>query len=95
MKTGNWNASDLIKYLVSVQKDLTSEDLMRLKEAPVFSTEAVGDATTGTNTRYKISELYEPTDMMRSLGLPVLLWGTSPKWRASSTEGNRHCKDFE
>ncbi|KAG8810928.1 hypothetical protein FRC19_004227, partial [Serendipita sp. 401] len=37
--------------------------------------------------RYKIGVLYEPTDAMRQLGLPLLDWGNNPKWRINSDEG--------
>ncbi|KAG8840644.1 hypothetical protein FRB91_005846, partial [Serendipita sp. 411] len=36
--------------------------------------------------RYKIGVLYEPTDAMRQLGLPLLDWGNNPKWRTNSDE---------
>ncbi|CAG7850452.1 SubName: Full=Uncharacterized protein {ECO:0000313/EMBL:CCA72144.1} [Serendipita indica DSM 11827] len=51
---------------------------------------SVASTTTATGTprkvRYKISSLYEPTDAMRQLKLPVLDWGDNPKWRVNSDE---------
>jgi hypothetical protein len=37
--------------------------------------------------RFKIIDLYEPSDAMRELGLPILDWGDNPKWRYNSDEG--------
>jgi hypothetical protein len=38
--------------------------------------------------RYRPSELYEPTEQLRELGLPVVDWTESTaKWRAGSEEG--------
>ncbi|KAG8814868.1 hypothetical protein FRC17_000941 [Serendipita sp. 399] len=36
--------------------------------------------------RYKIGALYEPTEPMRQLRLPLLDWGDQPKWRSHTDE---------
>jgi hypothetical protein len=80
-----------MKYLVSVKDTLTKEERDRLKNTAAFPL----DTTTGLVTpsvdtkaivRKKPKELYEPTLVMRELGLPVLDWGEG-KWRAGSDEG--------
>lgn len=43
--------------------------------------------STPKRQRFKISDLYEPTDALRQLGLPILDWGDNPKWRGNSDEG--------
>ncbi|KAG8813685.1 hypothetical protein FRC17_001463 [Serendipita sp. 399] len=47
---------------------------------------AASTTPTQRRVRYKIGALYEPTDAMRQLGLPVLDWGHNPKWRSNSDE---------
>lgn len=38
-------------------------------------------------TRFKVLDLYEPSDALRQLHLPILDWGDNPKWRPNSDEG--------
>lgn len=86
IKTGDWSTSELVKYLVAVQSTLSSEELERLRLTSAFPKE--NSATeTGKVSRHKASDLYEPVDSFRELGLPVLDWGTKTKWRSSSDEG--------
>lgn len=37
--------------------------------------------------RFKIGDLFEPTDAMRQLKLPILDWGDNPKWHPNNAEG--------
>ena len=92
IKTGDWTISDLTKYLASIRSNLTTEEMKRLENTSVFQKE-----TTVTETdqsaqpvqvqRYKASQLYEPQDIFRDLGLPIIDWGTKTRWRSSSDEG--------
>ncbi|KAJ5545405.1 hypothetical protein N7461_007709 [Penicillium sp. DV-2018c] len=66
-----WNHVDLIRYLASVQEDIPASDIQRLKGTKICTAES-GRGSDGT--RYKISELYEPKDALRALGLPVIDW---------------------
>ncbi|KAJ5173890.1 Protein of unknown function DUF3684 [Penicillium coprophilum] len=66
-----WNHVDLIRYLASVQEDIPANDIQRLKGTSICTAER-GSGTEGT--RYKISELYEPKDALRALGLPIIEW---------------------
>jgi hypothetical protein len=59
------------------------------RSTPICAAEAgpVGsEASERTSKRYKISELFEPKDTLRSLGLPIIQWTGKP-FRASSHEG--------
>ncbi|KAI0077558.1 hypothetical protein K474DRAFT_1750473 [Panus rudis PR-1116 ss-1] len=87
IKTGDWSTSELVKYLVGVQSTLSSEELQRLSLTAAFPKEGQSDVKdNGKITRYKASDLYEPVDSMRKLGLPVLDWGIRTKWRGNSDE---------
>ncbi|CAG8929293.1 unnamed protein product [Penicillium salamii] len=66
-----WNHVDLIRYLTSVREDIPANDIQRLKGTSICTAES-GSISDGT--RYKISELYEPKDVFRSLGLPIIDW---------------------
>jgi len=85
---GTWTCQDLMKYLVSVKDTLSSEELARLRHTAAFplEVEAPGDGAKPPTIRQKPLQLYEPTDAMRSLGLPLLDWGEG-KWRTNSDEG--------
>ncbi|KAI3196131.1 hypothetical protein CBS147311_7633 [Penicillium roqueforti] len=77
-----WNHVDLIRYLASVREDIPANDIQRLKETSICTAES-GSGIEGT--RYKISELYEPKDALRALGLPVIEWPGI--YTSSSNEG--------
>jgi hypothetical protein len=78
-----WSHVDLICYLASVREDIPSADISRLKDASIFGAE--GTVQSGADRRYKISELFTPTDPLRKLELPVLQW--NGMFRPSSREG--------
>ncbi|KAJ5092299.1 hypothetical protein NUU61_007169 [Penicillium alfredii] len=69
-----WNHVDLIRYLASVRDDIPANDIQRLKNTSICTAESRNDTQAKQGTRYKISELYEPKDSLRGLGLPVLEW---------------------
>ena len=89
IKTGDWTISDLVKYLVAVQRSLTPLEMDRLRQTSAFPKELSvwADKNEDQTTRYKASELYEPLDMFRELKLPVIDWGTQTRWRSTSEEG--------
>lgn len=94
IKTGDWTIADLIKYLVAVQTTLTPTELERLMMTSAFPRERREDEKlpeNGKSPRHKASDLYEPLDVLRELKLPVIDWGTHPKWRNNSEEGHLHC----
>ena len=64
-----WSHVDLIKYLVSVWPDVPKQDRERLQDTPVCpSEEALSDQL------FRISDLYEPSEALRRLGLRTLRW---------------------
>lgn len=68
----SWSFVDLIQYLVSVQNDIPKRDIDRLRSTAICPIE---DGTGPQNGKlYKVSELYEPKDILRKLGLPILQW---------------------
>lgn len=69
-----WNHVDLIRYLTSVREDIPSNDIQRLKNTSICTAEGTKDAQAAPGSRYKISELYEPKDSLRALGLPIIDW---------------------
>jgi hypothetical protein len=85
-----WSHLELIKYLTSVQGDIPPDDLRRLKESRICPAEAGPkgmEPTKGTEKLFKLSELFEPQDSLRSLGLPILHWPGPPgSYRTSSPE---------
>jgi hypothetical protein len=90
--TGDWSIVDLLKYLVSVKDTLSSLEWERLEKTAAFPKEGVISASTNApgldrpTTRYVASNLYEPADALRELGLPILDWGQA-KWKGGSEEG--------
>ncbi|KAJ6109820.1 hypothetical protein N7486_002055 [Penicillium sp. IBT 16267x] len=72
--TRKWSHVDLIRYLTSVREDIPSNDIQRLKDTSICTAEIRGDTHAASGTRYKISELYEPKDSLRALGLPIIEW---------------------
>ncbi|KAJ5570300.1 uncharacterized protein N7459_009730 [Penicillium hispanicum] len=72
--TRKWSHVDLIRYLASVREDIPSNDIQRLKNTRICTAEPRKDAQSSPGPRYKISELYEPKESFRALGLPVIEW---------------------
>lgn len=74
-KESKWSHVDLIKYLVSVRDDIPNEDINKLRKTPICPMEKPGETGKANEGRlYKVSELYEPTQSMRDLQLPLLHW---------------------
>jgi len=96
IKTGDWTIPDLIKYLVSVQSTLQSIEIDRLRLTPAFPEEQTAeqnrneDGATKKVPKFKASDLYEPLDVFRSLGLPIIDWRGKDgkhKWKPNTEEG--------
>ncbi|PTB69328.1 hypothetical protein BBK36DRAFT_1186788 [Trichoderma citrinoviride] len=85
-----WSHMELIKYLASVQNDIPSDDLKKLRETRFCPAEAGlkgMEPTKATTKLYKVSELFEPKDSLRSLQLPIIQWPGPPgSFRPSSPE---------
>ncbi|CAG8959555.1 hypothetical protein HYFRA_00001456 [Hymenoscyphus fraxineus] len=82
---------ELIKYLASVREDIPAEDVKRLKTSPMCPAEAGPpgrESTQGSARLYRVSELFEPKDSLRDLGLPIIQWPGPPgSYRTGSIEG--------
>ncbi|KAE9976820.1 hypothetical protein BLS_001825 [Venturia inaequalis] len=80
-----WSFTDLVQYLVSVQDDIPKQDIERLKTTAICPVEE-GQGTERQGGRlYKVSELFEPKEVFRVLGLPVLHWPGA--FRTAGPEG--------
>lgn len=87
----------LIKYLMGVVDEITEEENIWLREEKLFFSEQSSQSSNEplTTTVFKdvrptyiISSLYEPTDEMRQLRLPLLDWGSGTQWQTHSQEGS-------
>jgi len=92
INTGKWTSYHFVKYLTSIQSTLTPQEIELLRRGSVFAKEGAGNeqSASGTNQeiqRYDAMDLYEPVDIFRELGIPVIDWGADNLWRPSSNEG--------
>jgi len=96
IETGDWTIPDLIEYFVSVQHTLQPIEIERLQLTPAFPQEATieqdkdGNGTPKKGPKLKASDLYEPLDVFKDLGLPIIDWRSKDgthKWRPNSEEG--------
>jgi hypothetical protein len=99
IRTAEWGVPELIKYLVSVKGAMSEAEMKKLKATAAFvaegSTDADGEkgakgdgqpASSGKAKRWKASQLYEPVESLRELGLPLFDWA-GQKWKPGSEEG--------
>lgn len=68
-----WSHVDLIKYLTSVRQDIPASDIKRLMTTRICPAES-GDERKASTDLHLVSDLYEPDDALRRLGLRVLHW---------------------
>jgi hypothetical protein len=89
--SSNMRHMEVIKYLASVREDIPAEDMKRLKNSQICPAEAGPkgyESSQGTTRMYRVSELFEPKDTLRSLGLPLIQWPGPPgSYRPGSVEG--------
>lgn len=86
IKTNKWTNQELLKHTLSDSSSsrIQPDEAKQLQNLPAFSKEGE------YGTRFKISELYEPLDVYRSLGLPIIDWKGKDgkiKWNRGSKEG--------
>ena len=84
-ENGKWSHVDLIKYLINVKDDIPAADIKRLRDTPICTAETQSADQANKDKLYRVSELYEPLDALRKLGLPLLQW--PGPWRPTSQEG--------
>jgi hypothetical protein len=92
VETGDWTTYDLVQYLAFIQKSLTTQEFERLQQMPAFSKEKAGKGQLAAGAsrkvqRYKAKDLYEPNDLFRELGLPIIDWGADHQWDPKSYDG--------
>jgi len=73
-KQPKWSHVDLVRYLASVRDDIPKNDIQKLKKTSICTAESPGDQKASSPKRYKISDLYEPNNSLRSLELPIIEW---------------------
>ena len=81
---GKWSHIDLIKYLASVRDDIPKQDIDRLRTTAICPAEG-SDEQPPPDTFFRLSDLFEPKDELRALGLRVLQW--PGLYHSSSAEG--------
>lgn len=95
-ETSNWTVPGLIGYLVSVRPTLQSSETKRLQSTPVFPKEVTThghraeDGASQKVQKFKVSDLYEPLEVFRELGLPIIDWQGKDgvhQWIPRSREG--------
>ena len=89
IETGDWTTYDLVKYLVSIQSTLTPEEIERLSQSSAFLEDSAREKqyAAGASQKVRVMDLYEPMEIYRELGLPVIDWGVDNQWRSESDEG--------
>jgi len=92
IETGDWTTYELIEYLVSIQPITTTQEFERLRQASAFPKErAVKERSpAGVDRkvqRYKAEDLYQPIDIFRDFGLPIIDWGADNLWDPKSNNG--------
>ena len=75
-----WSHVELIKYLTSVRNDIPKDDIKKLQDTAICA--AQNDAT---GQRYKVADLFEPKEELKSLGIKLLQW--PGVYRSGSEEG--------
>ncbi|KAJ3565513.1 hypothetical protein NPX13_g7479 [Xylaria arbuscula] len=80
-----WSHVELIKYLASVHMDIPPDDFLKLKQSKICPAEAgpAGkESSQATTQLFRISDLYEPNQILRSLQLKIIQWpgGTLSSW---------------
>ncbi|KKY25461.1 putative hatpase_c domain-containing protein [Phaeomoniella chlamydospora] len=80
------NHVELIKYLASVRDDIPAADIQRLKNTALCPPEKKDESLNGSGeTRFKVSELFQPVPQLRELGMRVIEW--PGPYRSGSPEG--------
>ncbi|KAL4402869.1 hypothetical protein ACI68E_000644 [Malassezia pachydermatis] len=79
LAAGDWSHVDLVVYLAKQSTHLTPAEWDRLRHTALFP--AQGNGT----ERFRAAELFEPSDVLASMGVPLLAW-QGARWRPSSDE---------
>lgn len=86
---GDWDVTQLVTYLASNKDTLSTLELERLTKTAMFPKAGEvgppGKDGKPRIVRYRASQLYEPTDTLKALKLPLLDW-PGKVWRSNSEE---------
>ena len=86
---GDWDVTQLVSYLATNKDSLSMLERDRLTKTAMFPKAGEvgppGKDGKPRVLRYRASQLYEPVESLRLLGLPLLDWPGKP-WRAGSDE---------
>lgn len=87
--SGDWDITQLVTYLAANKCTLSSLEIERLTKTAMFpkagETGSLGKDGKPKIPRYRASQLYEPVDALKALGLPLMDW-PGKIWRSSSEE---------
>lgn len=87
---GDWTTPDLVRFLVSVPSVQQPTGSSAFYRIAAFRAEETAERVDGAPMKYMAGELYEPLDVFRDLGLPVIDWYGKEgrwRWRTYSREG--------
>lgn len=86
---GDWDVTQLVTYLAANRDTLSVLEKDRLTKTAMFPKAGEigppGEDGKPRILRYRASQLYEPVDALKALGLPLLDW-PGKAWRAGSDE---------
>lgn len=86
---GDWDVTQLVAYLASNKDSLSALEKDRLTKTAMFPKAGEvgppGKDGKPRIVRYRASQLYEPIDSLKALGLPLLDW-PNKVWRSGSDE---------
>jgi hypothetical protein len=86
-----WSHMELIKYLASVKDDIPAEDMVKLKATKFCPAEAGPqgmEPTKGSARLYRVGDLFQPLDSLRTLHLPIIQWPGPPgSFHVNGVEG--------
>lgn len=86
---GNWDHIQLAKYLSSMSSNLKQNEIMILKDKPIWPIEKSSSRSKKGESReiqrFVARSLHTPSDIHREFGLPLLDW--KGEWASQSHEG--------
>ncbi|KAG8920890.1 hypothetical protein FRC02_000579, partial [Tulasnella sp. 418] len=74
--TGNWDTRNLLDYIITNKTRLPQKEIENVGLETAFLQERSVEAPLShSQKRARLSDLYQPLDVLRRLGLPLLDWG--------------------
>jgi Tfp pilus assembly protein FimT len=69
-----WSFFDLVQYLASVRDDIPMKDIERLRATAICPLEGDDKQKGRPGSLRKVSDVFEPKEVLRKMGLPILQW---------------------